>query len=263
MIGAPRGAFGQTRGVEACPQRPAAGSVVAEAEEVRSVNGVLRVDLDYRDSVEASGQKRYCYLYEGRSEAPTLRVKPGDLVILRLKNDVNVAAQSGDGKSHRHSTAGACAGGEMPTAAAMGTTPTSPGTTTTAMNTTTLKDTTMAMGAFTNLHFHGLTLAPVCHEDDVLHTAIEAGGAAFEYRFRIPADEAPGLYWYHPHIHGATNVQVLGGASGAIIVEGIGESGCGAGADGFDAAADGDARCRGRHPEYGHWRRQAGEGPLD
>ncbi len=194
---------------------------MAEAEEVRSVNGVLRVDLDYRDSVEASGQKRYCYLYEGRSEAPTLRVKPGDLVILRLKNDVNVAAQSGDGKSHRHSTAGACAGGEMPTAAAMGTTPTSPGTTTTAMNTTTLKDTTMAMGAFTNLHFHGLTLAPVCHEDDVLHTAIEAGGAAFEYRFRIPADEAPGLYWYHPHIHGATNVQVLGGASGAIIVEGI------------------------------------------
>jgi FtsP/CotA-like multicopper oxidase with cupredoxin domain len=221
LVGAPRGAFGQTRGVEACPQRPAAGSLVAEADEVRSVDGVLRVDLDYRDSVEASGQKRYCYLYEGRSEAPTLRVKPGDLVILRLKNDVNVAAQSGDGKSHRHSTAGACAGGEMPTAAAMGTTPTSPGTTTTAMNTTTLKDTTMAMGAFTNLHFHGLTLAPVCHEDDVLHTAIEAGGAAFEYRFRIPVDEAPGLYWYHPHIHGATNVQVLGGASGAIIVEGI------------------------------------------
>jgi len=195
VIGAPPRAFGQTLGVGACPPRPAAGSAVAEADEVRSENGVLRVDLDYRSSVETSGQKRYCYLYEGRGEAPTLRVKPGDLVILRLKNDVDVAVHSGGAKSHQHSTPGACAGGEMPA--------------------------TAAMGAFTNLHFHGLTLAPVCHEDDVLHTMIEAGSAAFEYRFRIPVDEAPGLYWYHPHIHGATNVQVLGGASGAIIVEGI------------------------------------------
>ena len=43
----------------------------------------------------------------------------------------------------------------------------------------------------------------------------------FEYRFRIPTDEAPGLYWYHPHVHGFTSPQVLGGASGALIVEGI------------------------------------------
>jgi FtsP/CotA-like multicopper oxidase with cupredoxin domain len=29
------------------------------------------------------------------------------------------------------------------------------------------------------------------------------------------------LYWYHPHIHGFSKAQVLGGASGALIVEGI------------------------------------------
>ncbi len=29
------------------------------------------------------------------------------------------------------------------------------------------------------------------------------------------------MYWYHPHIHGFSKVQVLGGASGALIVEGI------------------------------------------
>jgi FtsP/CotA-like multicopper oxidase with cupredoxin domain len=29
------------------------------------------------------------------------------------------------------------------------------------------------------------------------------------------------LYWYHPHVHGFSNAQVLGGASGALIVEGI------------------------------------------
>lgn len=72
----------------------------------------------------------------------------------------------------------------------------------------------------TNLHFHGLTIPPVCHQDDVLKTFIPSHGGAFEYRFRIPADEAPGLYWYHPHVHGFTSPQVLGGASGAIIVEG-------------------------------------------
>src|SRR6202012_5385935 len=40
-------------------------------------------------------------------------------------------------------------------------------------------------------------------------------------RFQIPKDEPPGLYWYHPHIHGFSKAEVLGGASGALIVEGI------------------------------------------
>jgi FtsP/CotA-like multicopper oxidase with cupredoxin domain len=73
----------------------------------------------------------------------------------------------------------------------------------------------------TNLHFHGLTVPPVCHQDDVLKTSVQPGDPPFEYRFRIPQDQPPGLYWYHPHIHGFTKQQVLGGASGALIVEGI------------------------------------------
>jgi FtsP/CotA-like multicopper oxidase with cupredoxin domain len=72
-----------------------------------------------------------------------------------------------------------------------------------------------------NLHFHGLTVPPVCHQDDTLKTSIQPDDPPFEYRFRVPADEPPGLYWYHPHIHGFSKVQVLGGASGALIVEGI------------------------------------------
>ncbi len=73
----------------------------------------------------------------------------------------------------------------------------------------------------TNLHFHGLTVPPVCHQDDVLKTSIAPGDPPFEYRFRIPEDQPPGLYWYHPHIHGFTKAQVLGGASGALIIEGL------------------------------------------
>ena len=52
-------------------------------------------------------------------------------------------------------------------------------------------------------------------------TSVQPGDAPFEYRFRIPDDEPPGLYWYHPHIHGFSKQQLLGGASGALIVEGI------------------------------------------
>ena len=73
----------------------------------------------------------------------------------------------------------------------------------------------------TNLHFHGLSVPPVCHQDDVLKTMIAPGDPPFEYRFQIPPDTPPGLYWYHPHVHGFSNAQVLGGASGALIVEGI------------------------------------------
>jgi FtsP/CotA-like multicopper oxidase with cupredoxin domain len=73
----------------------------------------------------------------------------------------------------------------------------------------------------TNLHFHGLSVPARCHADEVLRTSIQPGDAPFEYRFRIPPDEPPGLYWYHPHIHGFSAAQVSGGASGALIVEGL------------------------------------------
>jgi FtsP/CotA-like multicopper oxidase with cupredoxin domain len=73
----------------------------------------------------------------------------------------------------------------------------------------------------TNMHFHGMTVPALCHQDEVLKTSIQPGDAAFEYRFRVPPDEPPGLYWYHPHIHGFSKAQVLGGASGALIIEGL------------------------------------------
>ena len=49
-------ALAQDAAAEACPQRPAAGSVVGEPEDLRSQNGVLRVDFTYRNSVDANGQ---------------------------------------------------------------------------------------------------------------------------------------------------------------------------------------------------------------
>jgi hypothetical protein len=54
-----------------------------------------------------------------------------------------------------------------------------------------------------------------------MRTTIAPGAPTFEYRMRIPENTPPGLYWYHPHPHGFTKAQVLGGASGALIIEGM------------------------------------------
>ena len=193
FILAPGRALAQKAAAEPCPVRPAAGSVVHEPEDLSSRNGVLRVDFTYRNFLDADGQMRYCYVYKDGSEAPTLRLKPGDLLILHLRNGEHVAEPAPGGKERDSAMAGmrgGCTGSGM--------TPTS-----------------------TNMHFHGLTVPPVCHEDDVLNTFIQPGGRPFEYRFRMPLNEPPGLYWYHPHVHGLTSAQVQGGASGALIVEGI------------------------------------------
>ena len=72
-----------------------------------------------------------------------------------------------------------------------------------------------------NLHFHGLGSAPKRPGDDVL--GVEAKpGQTLHYEVTIPRNQSPGLYWYHPHIHGETSFQVgEGGMSGAIVVDGL------------------------------------------
>lgn len=169
--------------------RPSPGSVVLDPPEVRSVNGTLRADLIYRNSSDAHGGMKYCYVTPDGREAPTLRVRPGDQVILTLKNEVALPGEPMNMASGVTSTSASCGGSMMRSA--------------------------------TNLHFHGLMIPPTCHQDDVLGTFIDPSDAPFEYKFTVPENEPPGLYWYHPHVHGFTKEQVLGGASGALIVDGI------------------------------------------
>ncbi len=187
-------------------QRPAPGSIVTEPAEIRSHNGVLKADLTYVDVTASNGQEEYCYLSRNGSEAPTLRVKPGDLLILRLKNELTKPPQP----------AGKSASAQTPPSSAI-----NAPTDSMPMPVESPCASATMTSLSTNLHFHGLTVPPTCHEDDVLRTMVQPGAASFEYKFRIPLDQPPGLYWYHPHVHGYTNAQVLGGASGALIVEGI------------------------------------------
>ena len=69
----------------------------------------------------------------------------------------------------------------------------------------------------TNLHMHGLHVSPQGAGDNVFVT-VDPGGS-FDYEYRLPADHPPGVYWYHPHLHGLVAGQVFGGLFGAIVVE--------------------------------------------
>ncbi len=70
----------------------------------------------------------------------------------------------------------------------------------------------------TNLHTHGLHVSPAGNSDNVL-IAISPG-EEFYYEIKIPPDHPPGTFWYHPHVHGSTALQVGSGMEGALIIEG-------------------------------------------
>ncbi|WP_299618910.1 multicopper oxidase family protein [uncultured Tateyamaria sp.] len=68
----------------------------------------------------------------------------------------------------------------------------------------------------TNLHTHGLWVNPAGNGDNVLISI--RPGVSFEYEYAIPDDHPAGTFWYHPHLHGSTALQVSSGMSGAIII---------------------------------------------
>jgi FtsP/CotA-like multicopper oxidase with cupredoxin domain len=174
-----------------CPPRPAFGSVVQDTVSLTSQKGVLAAEFTMGHSVDQFGYTHYCYNYNATStslESPTLRVHQGDTLILRVKDRIQ---QDDAGMKMSLPPGQTCGdGGPM-----------------------TLQS--------TNVHFHGLNVSPYCHEDNVLTTLIQPGTPGFEFKIPIPADEPPGLYWYHPHVHGFTEFQVNGGAAGALVVEGM------------------------------------------
>ena len=70
----------------------------------------------------------------------------------------------------------------------------------------------------TNLHSHGLWISPSGNSDNVL-LAIKPK-VNFEYEYNVPVDHPAGTFWYHPHVHGSTAMQVGSGMAGALIVKG-------------------------------------------
>lgn len=158
------------------------GSKVLQPKDLFSANGKLVVNASYYTGLDANGATQFCFVTPDGFVNPTIHVNPGDLFTLNLTNRVPLGTVMETIKT-------AC--GES-----------------------------VILDSSLNLHFHGTLVSPTCQADDVVDTVINSGDT-FQFNIKIPADEPPGMYWYHPHLHGLAENALLGGGSGAFIVDGL------------------------------------------
>jgi FtsP/CotA-like multicopper oxidase with cupredoxin domain len=130
--------------------------------------------------------------------APTLRVRPGDVLTLRITN----ALPAGSGRCARAALASPAVGESDAECA-----------------------NTFHDGNAVNIHTHGLHVSPFY--DDVF--VRQPPGVTRTYVVPIKREHAPGTAWWHPHQHGAGALHAASGAAGALIVDdprgGVGDDG--------------------------------------
>ena len=165
-----------------CP-RFTAGSPVLNPVALFSSHGILSVNFSYQTTTDAQGRTLFCFMTPSGLENPTLHVNPGDHLVITVTNNTPAGMNP------------------------MELNPPNCGAT--FMNSSSV-----------NIHYHGTNTSPTCGQDEVIKTVVNSG-QTFQYNVAFPSNEPPGLYWYHPHIHGIAEPAVLGGASGAIVVDGI------------------------------------------
>jgi len=138
------------------------GQPFAEPRVLTSRDGVLATTLTVSPTTyEVAGTPIRGKAYDGAFIGPTMRVRPGDRIELRFRNQLDEA---------------------------------------------------------TNIHFHGFHVSPAGISDNVLRMI--PAHRTVPVVVRIPADMAPGTYWYHSHEHHSSEEQVIDGLSGLIVVEG-------------------------------------------
>ncbi|TRX01166.1 multicopper oxidase family protein [Candidatus Methylobacter oryzae] len=179
------------------------GQLFKAPEEVRSVNGQLNVNLNVTFTDPAKTKIAGCGVtlrsYNGNLIGPTLRVKPGDTLNITLNNQLDPTGKAKPEEvcNNPHDTFG---GSPLPD----------------KFN-------------CTNLHTHGMHVSPSGNADNILvvvppvpyknSKSSSLSPNPRQIKIEIPKNHSPGTYWYHPHVHGSTGVQVGSGMEGAIIVE--------------------------------------------
>ncbi len=171
-----------------------AGSLVNQPPALFSQNGVLNVRFSFQQTTDAQGRLLHCLMTDTGLEEPTLHVNPGDTLNITVTN--NTPAQP------------------------LGEIFNAPNCGDTTVEFSPPANGIASVGSAMNIHYHGTNVSPACGGDNVTKTIINSG-STFQYSFTFPTDEPPGLYWYHPHIHGLAERDLLGGASGALVVDGI------------------------------------------
>jgi FtsP/CotA-like multicopper oxidase with cupredoxin domain len=163
--------------------RPAAGSVVAPEPTIYSQHGALKVRFSYQSRQDAAGRTLFCFMTPDGKQNPVLHVRPGDHLQITLTNNLPAGTEP-------MAISGPHCGASVMDSSSV------------------------------NFHVHGTNASPTCHQDEVIKTLINSG-QTFQYDIAIPDNEPPGLYWYHPHVHGMSESILQGGAAGAIVVDGI------------------------------------------
>ncbi len=152
--------------------------------EMRSAKGVLDATITAAPGPVRLGDRAFTgLLYNSTYVPPTLRARLGDTLRITFRNNLSDRSVL----DHPGYLGPICTGADTPS----------------------------------NLHFHGMSVSPQGNSDNVfVHVQ---PGDTFQYEVRIPASgrQGPGLFWYHPHAHGFVNDQILGGMSGALVVDGI------------------------------------------
>lgn len=168
---------------------------LANPPEIQSDNGVLQAVLRPElGQALVDDKPRRLRRYNGGMPGPTLRVRPGDLMEIRLENALppNDLPLPELADFPLLSEADICG--------PVGTTHVAPHD----LNTT-------------NLHFHGMHVSPKGDSDNVFLTV--EPGATFNYRVQVPTTHPIGSFWYHPHWHGSVAAQIATGMAGLIVVE--------------------------------------------
>jgi len=202
---APAGAFAQTPVAPVpnpCP-RFTAGSVVQQPPALFSHNGVLNVRFSYQtttDTTDSPGRQLFCFMTPDGLENPTLHVNPGDTLKITVTNNTPTSPISSMGEIDELYNPPNCGD--------------------TTQRTQDPTQNAGMTGGSMNIHYHGTNVSPQCHGDNVTKTLINSG-STFQYNIQFPKDEPPGLYWYHPHVHGLAEAAVQGGGAGALVVDGI------------------------------------------
>lgn len=174
---------------------PAWAEVNYQAPVLTSENGILELVLDI-EMVGSLNGTRFSPQYNGGPIGPTLRVKPGDTLVVTINNnldpspprDLELLAYIQDPQNEIDDM----------------------------VNVTKVFNRLSAIGNIwdpefgfwgfnlANVHFHGAGFPP--SEEDLLNPV--DGGESRTYQYKIPEDHPPGLVWYHNHVHALVSLLV-------------------------------------------------------
>jgi FtsP/CotA-like multicopper oxidase with cupredoxin domain len=173
------------------------------AMEYTSENGVLEVLLNVSQILSLDGTRR-SPVYNGYPVGPTLRVKPGDTVMVQFNNMLSPGSDL-DRELYAYLM-----------------NPESD-----FVNTTIISNRLDDIGnvgnpkygfwgrSYMNIHFHGAEFSPT---DENVMVAYD-GGESHTYAFKVNENKS-GLVWYHNHFHGAATPSMLSGLYGFMVIEG-------------------------------------------